>query len=93
MGQLGGNGLADRVDDDASALVPRMVVFAGFPLFAAVRLVRRQGLPLDRNSLRLPFYAQCHPIALFALDLNIGFSIARFFDPRFVPIAPAQRGE
>jgi hypothetical protein len=71
------HGLAGLIDDDASALVLRLVVFAAFPLLAAARLLRRLRVPLDRGSLRLPFYAQCYPIALFALGLNFGFSLVK----------------
>lgn len=74
-------GLGGLVDDDASALVLRLVVFASFALFAAARLVRRLGLPIDRASLRMPFYAQCYPTAVFALSLGLGASLAGVADP------------
>lgn len=68
-------GMAGLVKDDASELVVRLVVFAAFPIFAAARLVRRSGLPIDRASLRLPFYAQCYPTAVFALGLGVAMSL------------------
>lgn len=70
------HGLAGLVDDNASALVLRMVVFAAFPLFLAARLVRGRGIALDRSSLRRPFYEQCFPAAVFALGVSIGTSLA-----------------
>ena len=75
-------GLAGVVNDDVSALILRMVLFAGFPLFAAVRLIRRRGVPLDRPSLRLPFYAQCYPAAVFALGLSLSVDVATLHGPR-----------
>jgi hypothetical protein len=69
------HGLAGLVDDDASALVLRLVVFASFPLLASARLLRRLRVPFDRTSLRLPFYAQCYPVALFALGFSVGLTL------------------
>lgn len=71
------HGLAGLVNDDASALVLRLVVFASFSLFTATRMVRRRGLPIDRNALCAPFYAQCYPTGVFALGIGIGISLAR----------------
>lgn len=68
------HGLADLVNDNASALVLRVVVFAGFPLFLAARMVRERKIKLDRTSLQQPFYEQCYPAAVFALGLGLGTS-------------------
>jgi hypothetical protein len=75
------HGLAGLVNDNASALVLRMVVFAAFPLFLAARLVRRRRLRLDRSTLQQPFYAQCYPAAVFALGTGIGTSLALYDHP------------
>ncbi len=69
------HGLADLVNDNASALILRVVVFAAFPLFLAARLVRRGKTRLDRGSLRQPFYEQCYPAAVFALGVSVGVSL------------------
>lgn len=69
------HGLAALVNDNASALILRVIVFAAFPLFLAARLVRRQRAPLNRESLRQPFYEQCYPTAVFALGLSAGTSL------------------
>jgi hypothetical protein len=69
------HGLADLINDNASALVLRVIVFAAFPLFLAARLVRRRGDKLDRVSLQQPFYEQCYPAAVFALGISIGTSL------------------
>lgn len=70
------HGLSAMVDDQTSALLLRLVVFAIFPLVMALRLLRRRGTPVARATLRLPFYAQCYPTATFALALTIGTSLA-----------------
>ncbi|WP_277970329.1 hypothetical protein [Sphingomonas echinoides] len=69
------HGLADLVNDNASALVLRVVVFAAFPLFLAARLIRRSGVKLDRATLQQPFYEQCYPAAVFALGLSLSASL------------------
>jgi hypothetical protein len=71
------HGLADLVDDNTSALVLRVVVFAAFPLFLAARMVRRTNVPIDRNSLQQPFYEQCYPAGVFALSLSVGASLGQ----------------
>ncbi|GAA4022004.1 hypothetical protein GCM10022280_23290 [Sphingomonas swuensis] len=69
------HGLAALVDDAASALVLRVIVFASFPLFLAARFVRRSGVRLSRISLREPFYEQCFPAAVFALGISTGTNL------------------
>lgn len=69
------HGLASLVNDNATALVVRVVAFAGFALFLAARLLRSKGVPLSRVTLRQPFYEQCYPSAVFALGLGVGTSL------------------
>lgn len=70
------HGLAGLVNDQTSALLFRLMVFAMVPLLMAVRLLRRQGLPIERGTLRTPFYGQCYPAATFALALSLGVTFA-----------------
>ncbi len=70
------HGLGSLVDDNASALILRVVVFASYPLFLAARLVRGRGETLDRLTLRQPFYELCYPTAVFTLGLSLGMSLA-----------------
>lgn len=65
-------GLAGMINDDTSALVFRLLIFSIFPLLMSLHFVWRRGLPVDRATLRLPFYAQCYPAAVFALLLSSG---------------------
>ncbi|GGA00594.1 hypothetical protein GCM10010923_06450 [Blastomonas marina] len=53
--------------DERNLLAFRMIVFSVFPLVLSVRLLRRQGIALDRKTLRPPFYAQCYVAAPWAL--------------------------
>lgn len=71
------HGLAGLINDDATALVLRIIVFAALPLLASARLIRRRGETFDRRSLRLPFYAQCYPTGVFALGLGLATSLAQ----------------
>lgn len=70
------SGLAGLVNDDTSALILRVIVFASFALFLAARMVRCFGRELDRQTLRLPFYEQCYPTTVFAVSVTIGTCLA-----------------
>lgn len=72
------HGLASLVNDTTTALVLRVVVFASFALIVAARLVRSSGIPLSRVTLRVPFYEQCYPAAVFALGVSAGTSFASY---------------
>ena len=69
-------GVAGLVDSDTGAVAVRVLAFAFFPLVAALNAVRRRGIAVDRLSLRLPFYAQCYPGAVFAAGVSIGGTLA-----------------
>lgn len=79
------HGLAVLVNDQTSALLLRLMVFAIFPLLMAVHLARRRGEPITRDTLRAPFYGQCYPAAAFALALSIGSALGGF-PTRFVHV-------
>ncbi|WP_426186762.1 hypothetical protein [Rhizorhabdus sp. FW153] len=69
-------GLAGMINDDSSALIFRLLVFSIFALLMSLHFVWRRGLPVDRATLRLPFYARCYPAAVFALLLGSGSILA-----------------
>jgi hypothetical protein len=52
-------------------LILRGVVFATIPLFIATRLLVRKRRPIDRATLRPPFYAQCYLAAPLVLSLSL----------------------
>ena len=58
------------LSDDKNLLAFRLVAFSLFPLMLSLRMLRAQGIALDRKTLRLPFYAQCFVAAPFALGVD-----------------------
>jgi len=74
--------LARRVmASEVNLLVFRVVVFSLFPLVMATGLLKRQGQPVDRKTLRRPFYLQCFYAAPFAIFTSIGVILARLDMP------------
>jgi len=63
--------------DDANLLIFRAFLFSIFPLLMAVRLLKRAGLPLDRETLKAPFYSQCYVAAPFAFGVSAGVNLLR----------------
>ncbi|UZK66757.1 hypothetical protein [Sphingomonas sp. M1-B02] len=80
-------GLASLITDDTSLLLLRVVFFSVIPLVMSVRMIRIRRQRLTRNSLRLPFYAQCYPTAVFALTLGIGVLLPHLHRGEVVTIA------
>ena len=70
-------GLAGFISDDTDLLVLRMVMFAVFPLVMALRALRSTGRAVTRETLRLPFYAQCYAAAPMALAFSISATLVR----------------
>lgn len=80
--------LAKRVvNSDANLLIFRAVVFSLFPLVMATGLLGRQKRPIDRKTLRRPFYMQCFYAAPFTVFTSIGVIVARLDAPAAVRLA------
>lgn len=64
--------------DDKNLIAFRIVAFAIFPLVLSLVWLRARRIPLDRKTLRPPFYAQCFVVVPFALgvDASVLFLIA-----------------
>lgn len=62
---------------DANLLIFRIVVGSMFPILMASGLLRRQKRPIDRNTLRRPFYLQCFFAAPFFMSVAIASALAR----------------
>ncbi|MBO9697077.1 MAG: hypothetical protein J7499_12840 [Sphingopyxis sp.] len=60
-------GLSALISDDSSLILLRTATFSLFPLVLAARLLRARREPIDRETLRGPFYAQCYVAAPLAL--------------------------
>jgi len=71
-------GAANLIDDDRGLVILRIVAFALFPVvMAAVEaMVARQ--PINRDTLRAPFNAQCFLAAPFVLVLNFAAIVVRY---------------
>lgn len=82
-------GLASLITDSTTLLALRLVLFSMFPLMMAVRFLRVKKVPLTRQRLKSPFYAQCYACAPFALLLGIGVSLAHTHLPASRFMGPA----
>ncbi|RJF85652.1 hypothetical protein [Sphingomonas cavernae] len=58
-------------------LILQVVLFSIYPLMFALGLLKRSDQPLDRKTLRAPFFSQCYLGALFALLLTIASIMLR----------------
>jgi hypothetical protein len=52
-------------------IVIRVLLFSIYPLVFAVGLLKRNADPLDRMTLRAPFFSQCYLGAVFAIAASL----------------------
>jgi hypothetical protein len=52
---------------EENLLIVRAILYSVFPLVMAAGLLRTRGTPIDRESLRSPFFLQCYLAAPFAV--------------------------
>ncbi|WP_296680155.1 hypothetical protein [Novosphingobium sp.] len=71
LGQKSGsaNGVFSKLfaNSEETLLAFRLLVFSIYPMVYAVGMVKRSEAPLDRKTLREPFFSQCYLGALFAI--------------------------
>lgn len=78
MPEVATTGLGKQItSSELNLLVLRAFLFSIYPLMFAVRRLKAQGLALNRDTLRRPFYAQCYIAAPAALVLGIASILAR----------------
>ena len=65
------HGLAGFISTDTNLIALRIVLFSLFALAMSVRLIRALRQPLDRDTLKAPFYSQCYAAGLFALGTGL----------------------
>ena len=70
-------GVASLISDDTSLILLRLVAFASFPLIFATHTLRKQRIPLTRQSLEPVFFAQCYANAPFALVVSIAATLTQ----------------
>lgn len=69
---------------DQNLLLLRFVLFSIFPLMFAARRLSTQKLPLNRETLRQPFFAQCYIAGPTALVLGIAAILMRASQPAII---------
>jgi hypothetical protein len=63
--------------NEKNLLIIRALVTAIIPLVIALIAMRAQAQPLDRNTLRQPFFSQCFLATPFAFSLSMANVIGR----------------
>ncbi|WP_408588906.1 hypothetical protein [Novosphingobium sp.] len=64
-------GLPSTLNNTENLLIFRVIVFSLFPLIFSLRLLHRLKIPLDRTSLRPPFFSQCFIAAPTAMLFGV----------------------
>ncbi len=72
------SGAADLIDDDRGLVIMRIVAFALFPVVMAAFEAWVARKPINRDTLRAPFSAQCFLAAPFVLVLNFAGIVLRY---------------
>ena len=72
-----GSVLANFMADEQNLLIVRALVTAIIPLVIALIALQSQRKPLDRNSLRQPFFSQCFLVSPFAFVLSLATILGR----------------
>jgi len=80
-------GIANLIDDDQSVMVFRIVAFALFPAVMAAIETALARQPVNRVTLREPFYAQCFLAAPFLRVLFLAGTAIRRPEPWLEPPA------
>ena len=60
---------------EQNLLLYRTIAFGVWALAGATYFLIRTGVPIGRDSLRVPFYEQCYLVAPFALVVSVGTSL------------------
>jgi hypothetical protein len=69
--------LAGIMANEKNLLIIRALVTSIIPLVIALIAMRAQAQPLDRNTLRQPFFSQCFLATPFAFSISIATVVAR----------------
>ena len=60
---------------EQNLLIYRSIAYSLWPLIFATGVLRRTGKPIDRDTLRSPFFAQCFLSAPFVLGINLSTTL------------------
>ena len=70
--------MADRLlDSEQNLLILRSILFSIYPLIFSVGLLKRRGQPVERESLRAPFFGQCYLAGSFAVFISVSMLMLR----------------
>ena len=69
--------------NEQNLLVYRSIAFSIWPLVFASAALQQTRQPLNRNTLRNPFFAQCYLTAPFALGISAGLDLLHLAEPYF----------
>ena len=67
---FGNEAVAAFMADDKNLLGFRIILYGILPLLAASRQLAKQQVPIQKSTLKTPFYAQCYAAAGFAVITN-----------------------
>jgi hypothetical protein len=65
------------VGSPRNLLITRALIFATIPLVIAGIALQGRGIPIDRQTLRMPFYSQCFLLTPFALMMQTAMLLPR----------------
>jgi len=73
----------DVAVSEQNLLALRALLFSVFPLTMATGLLRSRGIPIDRETLRSPFFLQCYLAAPFAIVASSSAAFLRAHGPLY----------
>jgi hypothetical protein len=82
LGQNSTAALPGFLKTTENLLAFRVLMFSLFPLLMALRLLHGLHAPLDRETLRAPFYSQCFVTAPLALAVGLSQSLRHIDFPQ-----------
>lgn len=81
--------LPSFMQNTENLLALRVLIFSLFPLMMSLRLINGLNIPLDRDTLRAPFFAQCFVAAPVAMTVGLSQTIRHMASPHSGYIATA----
>ena len=81
--------LPSFMQNPENLLALRVLIFSLFPLMMSLRLLNGLNIPLDRDTLRPPFFAQCFVAAPVAMMVGLSQTIRHMAAPHSGYVASA----
>ena len=80
-------GVANLIGDNQSMMIMRIFAFALIPVIMGSVETSLERKPIDRDTLEIPFHAQCFLAAPFVLAFSLTITAIRAPDPSIEPTA------